>query len=203
MADNNDRNSNNAWHDGEWPNNQPQHRMPNSSDSFSGDVQNSGQTDQSGYPSGYPTQGSYPGPGGYPNQGAYPNQGGYSDQGAHPGGHYGYPVEQVNKIAPWALGVSIAAVVLAVTVVGLVVAPFLAIAGIVLGIIAWVKGRKMQGPKRRVTMSIISVVISVLLLVIVAVITIFFGTLLSGVVEECQNVPEDQMETCIENYMNQ
>ncbi|MCK7678188.1 DUF4190 domain-containing protein [Corynebacterium sp. CCM 9186] len=105
-----------------------------------------------------------------PPGGGYPQDGG-AYQGASYGGYPGAsPAPAKNAIAPWALGVSIFAIVLCwVPLLNWL----LALAGIVLGIIGIVKAGKINLPKNGKGMSIAAVILSVVAIVLSVVLSVF------------------------------
>ena len=138
--------------------------------------QPSAQPAGTGYPS-YPgaenTSGSY-GAGGYPSAPAYG----------------GVEIQERNTLAPWALGLSIAAIVCVITIVGLVIAWIPALVGLILSIIAILRAKKIQGPYRRMGMSVAALIISGLttVLFVIGIIGISIFMANSGeAIQKCQN----------------
>lgn len=153
-----------------------------------------------GYP-GYPGSspgGQQPGYGGY--QSSYGDQPGYG--GYQPGG-WG-ETEKKNAFAPWALGISILAVVLMVTLLLALFAPLAGLVGLILGIIAVVKARKITGRHRRMGMSITAIVLSVITIIVPIALAIFsFVVLESTGIADCLTLtnPAEQ-QACIEDIMS-
>lgn len=137
--------------------------------------------------------GAYPG-GAYPG-GAYP-EGGYP--GAAPaGGGWGQP-EEINKVAPWALGFAVVSVV-AMFLLGPLVVPF-AIVGVILGIIGVVKARKIEFGKRRMGMSVAAIIIGLITAVLMAIgaagLYYFFN---DADLQECTKLEDKEaVQKCIE-----
>ncbi|KAA8721777.1 DUF4190 domain-containing protein [Corynebacterium spheniscorum] len=142
--------------------------------------------------------GAYPG-GAYPG-GAYPEdgypEGGYP--GAAPaGGGWGQP-EEINKVAPWALGFAVVSVV-AMFLLGPLVVPF-AIVGVILGIIGVVKARKIEFGKRRMGMSVAAIIIGLITAILMAIgaagLYYFFN---DADLQECTKLEDKEaVQKCIE-----
>lgn len=125
---------------------------------------------------------------------AYPSQ--------HP---YGYvdPVQQPrNKLAPWALGLSIIALVCSMSMLGYVFGVSLGIVGLVLGIVALLKAGKLTGTYRRRGMAVSSIVLSVLALAIGVVFGFLVLSFLGDAVDQCGDVPEDQIQDCVTDILH-
>ena len=138
--------------------------------------QPSAQPAGTGYPS-YPgaenTSGSY-GAGGYPSAPAYD----------------GVEIQERNTLAPWALGLSIAAIVFAISIIGLIIAWLPALVGLILSIIAVLRAKKIQGPYRRMGMSVASLIISGLTTALLVIGIIGFSILMANsgeAIQKCQN----------------
>lgn len=147
--------------------------------------------------------GAYPG-GGYPG-GAYP-EGGYPEGGypgaapagaAPAGGGWGQP-EEINKLAPWALGIAVLSLVL-IFVIGPLTIPA-AIIAVILGIIAVVKARKIQFGKRRMGMSVAAILIGLITTILMAIgaagLYYFFN---DADLQECSKLEDKEaVQKCIE-----
>ena len=138
--------------------------------------QPSAQPAGTGYPS-YPgvenTSGSY-GAGGYPSAPAYG----------------GVEIQERNTLAPWALVLSIAAIVFAISIIGLIIAWLPALVGLILSIIAILRAKKIQGPYRRMGMSVASLIISGLTTALFVIGIIGFSILMANsgeAIQKCQN----------------
>ena len=139
-----------------------------------------------------------------------PPGGGYPQDGsAYQGGSYGgypaaTPAPAKNAIAPWALGVSIFAIVLCwVPLLNWI----LAIAGIVLGIIGIVKAGKISVPKNGKGMSVAAVIISVVAIVLSIVLGMLVFKAAEGIVgeeniqkiNECNQLPTaEERDECLD-----
>ncbi|AKE41374.1 transmembrane protein [Corynebacterium kutscheri] len=140
----------------------------------------------------FPSYNSYPDP-------AYGAAGGYTN--------YANVPERKNNIATWALGVSIAALVLTITVIGIIGSWLFALLGIVLGIVAIMRARSIAKDgqpldKPRMGLSIASLIISVIALVLTIVLFIGGAAVLSQF-SDCFGLPEDQVQQCIQDRVNQ
>ena len=119
------------------------------------------------------TSGSY-GAGGYPSAPAYG----------------GVEIQERNTLAPWALGLSIAAIVFAISIIGLIIAWLPALVGLILSIIAVLRAKKIQGPYRRMGMSVASLIISGLTTALFVIGIIGFSILMANsgeAIQKCQN----------------
>ena len=125
------------------------------------------------YPGAENTSGSY-GAGGYPSASAYG----------------GVEIQERNTLAPWALGLSIAAIVFAISIIGLIIAWLPALVGLILSIIAVLRAKKIQGPYRRMGMSVASLIISGLTTALFVIGIIGFSILMANsgeAIQKCQN----------------
>lgn len=153
-----------------------------------------------GYPN-YPggsQSGQQPGYGGY--QSSYGDQPGYG--GYQPGG-WG-ETEEKNGFAPWALGISILAMVLMVTLLLALLAPLAGLVGLILGIVAVVKARKITGRGRRMGMSITAIVLSVITIIVPIAFAIFSFVMLEATgMSDCLLLtnPTEQ-QACFEDVMS-
>ena len=120
------------------------------------------------YPGAENTSGSY-GAGGYPSAPAYG----------------GVEIQERNMLAPWALGLGIVGLVLALPYIGIIPA----VVGLILAIIAIMRARKIQGPYKRMGMSVIALIISGIAIIVSAIIiilTVFMWNSMSDGIEKCQ-----------------
>ena len=124
-----------------------------------------------------------------------------------PTGYYdsdNYEVEEEkNAIAPWALGIGLAALLLNITIIGVLVTPLLAIAAIVLAIISFVRSAKMRSGAKRVWMGVVGLVCAVLTLVLLGLGAMLLVSVTSEVLTECGDAidsgNEQRIEQCLED----
>lgn len=145
------------------------------------------------YPGGAYPGGAYP-EGGYP-EGGYP--GAAPAGGAPAGGGWGQP-EEINKVAPWALGFAVVSVV-AMFLLGPLIVPF-AIVAVILGIIGVVKARKIEFGKRRMGMSVAAIIIGLFTAIVMAIgaagLYYFFN---DADLQECSKLEDKEaVQKCIE-----
>lgn len=175
-----------------------------------------------GFGGGQDNPGSYPsepaGAGqfsaGYPTGGGtgYPT-GGYQDpyNPGYTGGFENSPMNALkNKTAAWALGLGIASIlsllIMLIPVVGLIglLAPAIAVAGIIVAIVALVKGKNYQGANKRTAWSIGGLVMSILTLVLIAVVIIVAVVFISdsGIIDCVTNNTDPVVQqACMEDAM--
>ena len=122
-------------------------------------------------------------------------------QGYQGAGDWGAAAAQKSKLAPWALGVGIIALLSCLFVIPPVV---LGPIGIILGIVALVTARKLPKEARRTWMSVTGLVLSVLsLLFIVVLAVIGVGIFNSANLEECMNITDPaEQQKCVEDNVN-
>ncbi len=177
------------------------------------------------YPYGDPgnTDGNNQGnAGGAPDYGSYnagqfsagsPGSGHQDPYGAaYAGGFENSPMNATpNKLAAWALGLGIASLVVFLTVftgplaILLLAAPFIAVAGIIVSIVALIKGKKYQGSNRRTGWSIGGLIMSILSLLITAFFTILVVVFLNSGILDCfvDNPDAASQQACVEQFMNE
>ncbi len=197
--------------------NYPYGEPENNGDANSGS--GGGAPDYGSYGSGNPASaGDYstesPGAGQISN--SYPLAGGagYQDpyNSGYTGGFENSPLNATkNKVAAWALGLGIASVVLYLTIftgplaVLVLLAPFIAVAGIIVSIVALVKGKKVDGPGRRTGFSIAGLILSIIgLLIFIFFIVVIMMVLGSGVMD-CFNADYPDaaaQQACIQTTLN-
>lgn len=108
-----------------------------------------------------------------------------------------------NSVAAWALGVSILAFVMTVTLFLAVFAPVVGIVGLILGIVAVVKARRLKGPGRRMGMSIAAIIISVLSIILPVILLGFgFAILDNTGLTECTTLPPEEQQACIDGVLS-
>ncbi|GAB2499520.1 hypothetical protein CATRI_07550 [Corynebacterium atrinae] len=112
--------------------------------------------------------------------------------------------ERKNAVAPWALGVGIFAILAGVSIIGSGLSFVPGLIGLILGIIAVVKGRGIQGPGRRMGMSVTSIILSILAILA----TIAFWLIATYVMNEtgmadCMSIQDPAaQQACIEDAAN-
>ncbi len=177
-----------------------------------GGANGSGPTDYGAYqyPTGNPGPGYQGGPGasqpytGYPGgQGEAYGAGssGAREQFSYGGAGAWDTGEEKNTVAPWALGVSILAVVTGLTIFGALLSFIPGIIGLILGIVAVVKARRIRGPRRRMGMSITAIVLSVLAVLmtigLIAVAVMLAGT---GAMDCFTLTTPEAQQQCLEEW---
>lgn len=150
---------------------------------------------------------------GAPNQQAYG-----SGYGQAPGSNQGdlYPEfngeqagwaldQKKNPLAPWALGLGIAALVLTITVIGAFISWIVAIAGIVLGIVALVKAKDYGEDGKRKVFSIIGIVLSALSLLLIVGGMMGLAAIFGPTAENCEQHQDDPtaFQRCLEDDIEQ
>lgn len=169
----------------------------------------SGPADYGSYQYPVGSSGPQPGPGYQGGQ-----QDGFSSHQAYPGAAFGSPDqfnyggagawainEEKNSVAPWALGVSILAVVAGLTIVGALISFIPGLIGLVLGIIGVVRARRIQGPRRRMGMSVTAIVLSVIaVLMTVALVVLAFFLAGSGAVDCFMLSTPEAQQACLDEW---
>lgn len=152
------------------------------------------------YPTGYPE----PVAGQTPSYGAAP----FASTGAtgYAGASSTWAVEEEsNRVAPWALGLGILALIMGVS---LILSGFAFIAGgigVIVAIIALVRGGRIAGPGRRTAMSVTGLILSV----VAVILSIVFWVIVSVVISEsgigeCMGITDpDAQRVCVEDALNQ
>lgn len=109
-----------------------------------------------------------------------------------------------NGVAPWALGVSILGLVMALSVLGTAFAIVAGVIGVVLSIIAVIKARKIQGPGRRMGMSVTGLVLSIITVVLSILFWVAIFAMLSWTgIADCFTITDPaQQELCVEESLN-
>lgn len=160
-----------------------------------------------------PRPGQYPGTegAGYGNPGhgeqgyGGANQPGGVYSGAEFGGAGAWAVDApANTVAPWALGVSILAVITGLSIIGTAFAVIPGLIGLILAIIAIVRARRIQGPRRRMGMSVTSLVLSVLAMLLTVLFFVFLGAVFQGTgIMDCLELPTaEQQEACLNQLVS-
>jgi len=132
------------------------------------------------------------------------NYGGYqSTYDAPPAGNWAVDAAR-NGVAPWALGVSILALVMTVSIFLTAFAAPVALIALILAIVALVKSRKITGPYARKGMSITALVLSIIALVLSVlfwvVITVFLSE--SGVMDCFTLTDPAAQQACVDQALN-
>lgn len=182
-----------------------------------GDPGNTG-GDNPGQADGTPDYGSYGSTagagGGGQFSGGYPGTGGAQDAyGSNYGGGFeNSPMNtKKNKLAAWALGLGIASIVVFLTVftgplaVLILAAPFIAVAGLIVSIVALIRGKNYQGSNKRTGWSIGGLILSILSLVIVAFFAVIVVVFLNSGIMDCftDNSTTASQQACVEQFMNE
>lgn len=109
-----------------------------------------------------------------------------------------------NGVAPWALGISILGLVMALSVLGAAFSIVAGVIGVVLSIIAVIKARKIQGPGRRMGMSVTGLVLSIITIVLSILFWVAIFALVSSTgIADCLAITDvTQQELCIEEALN-
>ncbi|AGF72654.1 hypothetical protein [Corynebacterium halotolerans] len=169
----------------------------------------SGPTDYGAYQ--YPVGGSGPQPGngyqgghqdGFSSHQAYPGASSGSHEQFNYGGAGTWAInEEKNSVAPWALGVSILAVVVGLTIIGAPLAFIPGLIGLVLGIIGVVRARRIRGPRRRMGMSVTAIVLSVIaVLMTVALVVLAFFVAGSGAMDCFMLSTPEEQQACLDEW---
>lgn len=148
------------------------------------------------YPSGTPG----PAPGQNPAFGSTP---GY---GAGPvSGSTWAMAEKPNRLAPWALGLGILALLMGVSLFLTGFAFIVGIIGVVVAVIAIVRGRSLSGPARRTGMSVTGLVLSVIAVILSVVFWVLMGVLLNETgISNCVSLTDPAaQQQCIEDAVNE
>lgn len=107
-----------------------------------------------------------------------------------------------NGLATWALSLGIVAALMGMSLVLTAFAWIPALIGLVLGIMAVVKARKITGDGRRMGMSVAGLTLSALVLVFIAVLFVVAGTVVSQNPEllDCAQLPAGaEWDACLRN----
>lgn len=141
----------------------------------------------------------YAGYGGY-QEPAY----GAAGYGAGPGGSTWAMEAEKNGVAPWALGIGILSLIVGVSMIfsGLAFLP--GIIGLIVSIVAIVKARKLQGPGRRMGMSVAGLILSILAIVASILFWLLAVFILndSGVMECFSITDPAAQQTCINDALD-
>ena len=169
-----------------------------------------GTPDYGSYGSGNPDWGAKQsgsvGPGGY----GQPYQD--SPTTSYGGGFENSPMNaKPNKLAAWALGLGIASIVALLTVfagplaVLILAAPFLAVAGVIVSIMALVRGKRFQGASKRTGWSVGGLILSVITLLIVVFFTVIVVAFLNSGIMDCfvDNTDAASQQACVEQFLNE
>lgn len=171
-----------------------------------------------GNPGGTPDYGSYGSTGGAGGgeqfSGGYPGTGAAQDPyGTNYGGGFENSPMNVkkNKLAGWALGLGIASIVVFLTVftgplaVLILAAPFIAVAGLIVSIVALIRGKNYQGSNKRTGWSVGGLILSIISLIIVAFFTILVVLFLNSGIMDCftENSTTATQQACVEQFMNE
>lgn len=186
-----------------------------------GDPDNTGGTpDYGSYGGGQNNSGGGAGPfdpssTGQPS-GSYPGStsGGFHDpyNSGYTGGFENSPMNaKKNKLAAWALGLGIASIAVFLTMFAgplailLLAAPFIAVAGIIVAIVALLKGKKYQGSNKRTGWSVGGLILSIISLLIMVFFTVVAVAFLNSGIVDCFIDYSDatSQQACIEGFMNE
>lgn len=156
------------------------------------------------YPSGGDNAAAQPGAGygGYPEPAPAYGAAGY---GAGPGGSTWAVEEEKNRVAPWALGVGIVALIGGLSLLFSGFAFLIGLIGLILAIVAIVRARRIQGPGRRMGMSVAGLILSVIAIALSVLFWVFVGFIISETgMMECFEISDPaQQQTCLENSFNE
>lgn len=141
--------------------------------------------------------------GGYQAQNPNDYQKQFPDQQQYNGPGTGIPEDIKNHIAPWVLGLSILALLATISIIGVVLGAPLALVTLIFSIIAIVKARKIDGPFRRMGMSVTALILSLLTVIITAVATFGGIAVVSQLSGDCKQYQDDKsaMEQCVQKSM--
>lgn len=109
-----------------------------------------------------------------------------------------------NTAAPWALGIGVVGILMAVSMILTMGAFIPGIIGLVVGLIALAKGRRIHGPGRRTGMTVTGLVLSVLSIAASLAFFVFIGVIAreTGVMD-CINLPTTQeQQECINDAID-
>lgn len=148
------------------------------------------------YPSGNPEQA----PGQQPAYGSTPGYG----SGPVSGSTWAM-AETPNRVAPWALGVGILALLVAVSLFLTWLAFIPGVIGLILGVIAIVRGRSLSGPSRRTGMSVAGLVMSIIAIILSVVFWVLMGMLVSETgIDSCVTLTDPAaQQQCLEDALNE
>lgn len=124
--------------------------------------------------------------------------------GGGPGGSTWAMEEEKNRVAPWALGVGIVALIGGVSILFSGFAFILGLIGLIIAIVAIVRARRIPGPGRRMGMSVAGLILSLIAIVISILFWVFAGFIINETgMMECFEISDPaQQQTCIENSFN-
>ncbi|RSZ61661.1 hypothetical protein EAH68_12230 [Corynebacterium hylobatis] len=113
--------------------------------------------------------------------------------------------ETPNRVAPWALGLGILALVMAVSLFLTAFAFIPGIIGLILAIIAIVRGRSLSGPSRRTGMSVTGLVMSIIAIVLSVGFWVLMGLLVSeSGISDCATLTDPAaQQQCLEDALNE
>ncbi len=99
---------------------------------------------------------------------------------------------------------SIFAVIAGLSIIGTAFAVVPGLIGLVLSIIAIVKARRIQGPRRRMGMSVTSLVLSVLAMLMTVLFFVIIGAIFQGSgLMDCLELPTaEQQEACVNQLLD-
>ncbi|MCS5479117.1 hypothetical protein NYP18_05565 [Corynebacterium sp. YIM 101645] len=155
-----------------------------------------------------PNFGAYQYPSGNPEQasGQPPAYGSTPGYGSGPvSGSTWAMAETPNRVAPWALGVGILALLMGVSIVLTAFAFIPGIIGLILGVIAIVRGRSLSGPARRTGMSVAGLVMSIIGILLSVVFWVLMSMLVteSGIGDCVTLTDPGAQQQCIEDALNE
>lgn len=148
----------------------------------------------------YPTGSPDPAPGQTPGYGQAPAYGAAGGVGST-----WAMAEEKNRVAPWALGLGILALLMGVSVLFSGFAFLAGGIGLILAIIALVRGRGINGPARRTGMSVAGLVMSVIGIVLSIVFWVVIGAFLTETgISECMSISNpDAQRICLEDALDE
>lgn len=155
-----------------------------------------------------PDYGSYQYPAGTPGpaQAQNPAYGSSPAYGSGPvSGSTWAMAEQPNRLAPWALGVGILALLTGLSLFFTLFAFIPGLIGLVLSILALVRGRSLSGPSRRTGMSVVGLVLSVIAILLSVALWVLGGMLVSEVgIGDCLTLTDPAaQQQCMEDAINE
>lgn len=130
---------------------------------------------------------------------------GSAGYGAGPGGSTWAMHEEKNRVAPWCLGVGILALVGGISIFFTALAFLVGIVGVILGIVALVRGRKIEGPGRRTGMSVVGIVLSVVSIGLSVLFWVLMGIFASETgIADCMSLTDPaEQQACVEDSVNE
>lgn len=116
-----------------------------------------------------------------------------------------------NRLAAWALGLGIASIVALLTVfagplaVLILLAPFLAVAGVIVSIVALIRGKRFQGAGKRTGWSVGGLILSVISLLIVVFFAVVVVAFLNSGIMDCfvDNPDTASQQACVQQFLNE